>query len=1034
MNHPAAFARRGRFCLLPALLFIFSITFAQDYEQLRQQKLNSLDLSGLGERLFLNCGLTTQYEINHFKNLNKNEKSQVEPVSAEEWLNLYDRLVDTDLRSAPNRLRELANVTETNAAKMTKSNVVPIGIINLEGLFLSDEELAKNESSKKARRPVDFSKYETVRIVSASVLQEDLYQAKVSFYINHSLNIDNHAEKVAVFEIDFNDGKGFTKYPVADQLIVHRFESVGEHRINIRFYAGSIAYAFETKVNVKQMERAPYEEFDITAKPFFSKSSEADSSARSAFVGGTLRIIKGCDQILDKPIIIAEGFDMGQNVNLDAIEANYRERLNQYLIEGYDLVLLDYNDGRAAIQDNAQVLKAAIELVNAQKTGIIESIVIGESMSGLVARWALREMENAGLPHHVRLMLCYDTPHQGANVPVGLTQLAYDAGPTLLTKVILKFFAKGWRNYYTALGTPAARQLLLHQTGSPNIGKKHPDFDNFRSQLFALGNNGYPLDCRNIAVINGSMTAGDRVLFNTYNYGSRLLLSWTPFGLQNTNIDIHTNDLNKNESVLRFAAWGFFAKKSGVNRKYISPLNDDFLPGGRTQFGVPNKLFGSTLDFEFCFVPTFSSIDFEGSLTTQSERELLNINEVNAEIINRQTPFDAIYGNDNNTPHVAARLTDWIEIGIAEGLLTGTPACPALPVPPIPTITGYNTCYPFSDKRTTEDNTPDITVSLKTTSNGLYVHNWTVLPANQYFITTGDQITFQAEKADHYEVTCVRTYPNRADLSSKSTATIWVSDCKDISANPDNGGAIFVDKTDVWEGDFLLTTAVDSVAVFAHYYPVFDVLYASLENGTFVPRATLINSGMFEEFAALFSENHPNAPLPVHLISFNARSEGKAALLSWATASELNCDRFVIERSESGKVWKQVGSIQARNNTSSEEEYFFTDSEVVLRRAYYRLKLIDIDGSFAYSNIKPLDFGGSQSAIFPNPAGNDGQLQLLQSEDISMITIFNLSGKKELETSTITNKISIQHLPPGSYILRLRHKDGSDTSHTVVKR
>lgn len=611
-------------------------------------------------------------------------------MSAEEWLNLYDRLIDTDLRPANSRLVELTKLVETNTDKVTRSNVVPIGLINMEGIYLSEEELAKNEASKKAKRAVDFTKYETVRIVSAAVLQEDLYQAKVSFFLNKPLNINNHAAKVTTFEIDFNDGKGFKSYPIMDQLILHEFQSVGEHRINIRFQVGSVTYTFETKVNVKQMVRYPYEEFDITAKRFSTSSSEADSTARTVFVGGTIRIIKGCDEILDKPILIAEGFDMGQDVNLDVLEARYRTPLNQFLLEGYDLVFLNYNDGRAAIQDNAQVLKAALEVVNTQKTGNIESIVIGESMSGLVARWALREMENAGQPHHVRLLLCYDTPHQGANVPVGVTNV------------------------------------------------------------------------------------------------------W--------NVD------------------------------------------------------------------------------------------------QAQSPFAAVYGTNENTKHVNAGSATFIVMGLAEGLLTADPACPALPVPPIPTVVPFNTCYPFGQKRTTEDNTANITVSLKNASNGQYVHNWTVLPSNQYFTTTGDQITFQAERVDHYEVTCVRTYPNRRDLSSTSKATIWVYDCNNVPAKPDEDQLVFADAADVWEGDFLLTTAVDSLAVFAHYFPVTKILYASLQNGTFIPRSKLKASGMFDEFAALFAENDPSNPLPVHLVKFEARAEGKNVLLTWSTSSEINSEKFIPAR------------------------------------------------------------------------------------------------------------------------------------------
>lgn len=1029
MQHLAAFARRGRYCLLPALLFVFSITFAQDYEQLRQQKLNSLDLSGLGQMLFLNAGLTNQNEINHFLNLSKQQRRTAEPVSSEEWQNLYERLVDTDLRPAQDRLPELEKLVETNASKLTKNNTIPIGFLNLEGIYLSDEELGKNEAVRKAGKKADFSKYERVKIVSAAVMQEDLYQADVSFQLDERLNISNHTDKIATVEIDFNDGQGFTSYSVASQSIPHRFSSTGEHAIGIRFTIGSISYFFETKVNVRQMERlAPFMEMEVTARPFLSGTS--DSTARTAFVGGTIRILKGCDQILDKPIIIAEGFDMGQDVNLDVLETRYRTPLNQFLLEGYDLVLLDYNDGRAAIQDNAQVLKTVIELVNTQKTGNIESIVIGESMSGLVARWALREMENNGQPHHVRLLLCYDTPHQGANVPVGVTQLVYDASPSLLSNVILKFFAKTWRNYYLALGTPAARQLMLHQVGHPNLGKKHPDFDIFRTQLSALGNGGYPANCRNIAVIHGSMNAGDRALFANYNYGSRLILSWTPYLLQNTNIDIHTNDLNKNSSVFKFASWGILSKKLGVNRKYTSALNDDFLPGGRTQMPIKNKLFNETAEFEFCFVPTFSSTDYQGPRSTQKERELLDVTN----LVSPQTPFAAIYGNNENSSHINVASGGFINVGFAEGLLTGDLACPALPVPPIPTVVPYNTCYPFSQKRTTEDNTANITVSLKNASNGQYIHNWTVLPSNQYFTTTGDQITFQAERADHYEITCVRTYPNRRDLSSTSTATIWVYDCDNVPAKPDEDQLVFADAADVWEGDFLLTTAVDSLAVFAHYYPVSKVLYASLQNGTFIPRSKLKASGMFDEFADLFAETDPDNPLPVHLVKFEAQSEGQNALLSWVTSSEINSEKFVVERSTSGKDWIEIGSVKAQKSSTQQEAYVFRDAHVSLKAAYYRLKMVDTDGTFAYSKMETVRFIETQAAMFPNPIGNDGLLHLTDGANATNIAIFDISGLKVFEKNGAATQVNVEKLPSGNYIVRIRLKDGSETSRLVVKK
>jgi hypothetical protein len=1045
MKHFPKCERDKLYSFLLVLLFACSDVSAQNYEQQRKEKLNALDLSGLGKTLFLNAGVTNQHEVDYFKTLSKKAILKPEPVTSEEWQNLYERLTDTDMRPESERLQGIDKLIETDLANLSKNNVVPIGIMDLESIYLTGKEIADNEAKKKAGQKVKFSAYEKVRIVSAAVLQEDLYQADISFRLSPGLYFSNQTDKIRNIEIDFSDGKGFKSFPVSEQLIPYRFESEGEHLIRIRLKTGGIIYLFETKLNVRQLERIkPYKEFQITAKGISQDTTNPNQSARTMLVGGSIRIILGCDQILNKPIIIAEGIDLGQDVFLDWLETKYRRPFAQYLTEGYDLVLLDYTDGRAAIQDNAQVMKALIQQVNAMKTGTTESIVIGESMSGLVARWALREMEKDGMAHEVKLMLCYDTPHQGANVPVGLTQLMREASPTLFTQVILKFFAKKWRDYFLAINTPAAKQMLLHWGGhlTGGVGNKHPDFDVFRTQLAALGNGGYPQNCRNIAVTHGSMDAGDRELFDRYNYGDRILRGWAPFLLQNANIDVHTNQLSQNTNVLRFASWGILSKAIGISRFYNSALNDDFLPGGQTNMAVPNKLFNATDSLDFCFVPTFSAIDYQGPRNTQAERELLNLNIVNAAIFNRQTPFAAIYGRVNNTPHVTAGNIDWEIIGFAEGLLTGIAACPVLPTPPVPTITTFNICHSFSEKRTTEDNTPNITVSLTTPSNGLYVHNWTVLPSNLYFTTTGDQITFPAERADHYEVTCVRTYPNRRDVSSTFTTTINVSDCGNISVGPENPNPYLVvdsdiDITDIWEGDFLLTTPLpDSSAVFAHYQSTLPViLYATTQNGIFISRATLETSGMFPEFAALFAEIDPGPVLPVVLREFHVRAAGPAALLTWSTSNEINSDYFEIEKSFTGKDWQKICSVNAHSLSSQNVEYHYTDPDAGSRMVYYRLKMVDSDGTFAYSHIQSTNFEDSGIAVFPNPVDTDTQLQLLLGDKkVSQISIYNLAGKQVFQSDKPISHIDMHGLPTGKYIARIRLLDGSERTHAFVKR
>lgn len=72
-------------------------------------------------------------------------------------------------------------------------------------------------------------------------------------------------------------------------------------------------------------------------------------------------IFTGCDNIFDKPIIIAESFDEGQNVNIDVLVAKYYPYLYAFRNNGYDLVSVNYNDGRDYIQNNAQALKESSE-------------------------------------------------------------------------------------------------------------------------------------------------------------------------------------------------------------------------------------------------------------------------------------------------------------------------------------------------------------------------------------------------------------------------------------------------------------------------------------------------------------------------------------------------------------------------------------------------------------------------------------------------------------------------------------------------
>ena len=123
-----------------------------------------------------------------------------------------------------------------------------------------------------------------------------------------------------------------------------------------------------------------------------------------------------------------------------------------------------------------------------------------------------------------------------------------------------------------------------------------------------------------------------------------------------------------------------------------------------------------------------------------------------------------------------------------------------------------------------------------------------------------------------------------------------------------------------------------------------------------------------------FSEfyiNGGNVSLPVELIDFTLTKDEEDAILKWTTSSEINTDRFEIEMARGqDQTFTTIGSVNAAGNSSEAISYMFNDMEANksgLR--YYRLKMIDLDNSFEYSETKVLEFDQPYDwDIYPNPS------------------------------------------------------------------
>jgi hypothetical protein len=180
--------------------------------------------------------------------------------------------------------------------------------------------------------------------------------------------------------------------------------------------------------------------------------------------------------------------------------------------------------------------------------------------------------------------------------------------------------------------------------------------------------------------------------------------------------------------------------------------------------------------------------------------------------------------------------------------------------------------------------------------------------------------------------------------------------------------------------------------------------------------------------------------MPVTLIYFKAEVEDERVLLSWATATELNFDRFIIEKTYDGKNFVEIGTRPGAGTSVGKREYSFEDPAPTIGRSYYRLKALDFDNSYEYFGLVTVDYNGSKSiVIYPNPSSDD-YIKVLSNfspgEDKHRIEILdNLGVKlKDLPVSDMETQIAFNGLlKQGSYLLRYVSKEHTQVVRFFVK-
>jgi hypothetical protein len=198
-----------------------------------------------------------------------------------------------------------------------------------------------------------------------------------------------------------------------------------------------------------------------------------------------------------------------------------------------------------------------------------------------------------------------------------------------------------------------------------------------------------------------------------------------------------------------------------------------------------------------------------------------------------------------------------------------------------------------------------------------------------------------------------------------------------------------------------------------------------------------------------------NGGIPVELISFTSSVNQNNVTLDWATATELNNQGFEIERASSSttpvQVWEKVGFVPGAGTTTEPRSYSFIDSDLEPGNYSYRLKQIDYDGTFEYSeeveaeihSLEPVEFSLEQN--YPNPFNPVTIIRYsLLSKSLVRLKVYNLLGE---EVTTLINELkeagsyevefnshsgSVRNLPSGVYLYRINAGEYTATKKMIL--
>jgi hypothetical protein len=526
-----------------------------------------------------------------------------------------------------------------------------------------------------------------------------------------SLWYTNQATAVQSIAVDFGDGLGYQPMTFGQMRTIN-YDAAGvfEWKYKLTLTNAQILYSHsKLKIDIPALLLPPTGGRDIStgktvaslAAPTCADVAVVPFAGTRPYLGvantATLQIkYANSDCILRKPLIVVEGFDTGLTNTENPFgevsytkfeESTYKSYDLYFQVFSYDVIYVNFSKGRDYLQRNAYLVEDIIKWVNAKKAvaGITApNVVIGQSMGGVIARYALRDMEVSGLAHQANLFISHDAPQQGANIPLGVQYFVrHLADQFLATPFGTQPISMGVsiRDIQDLLDAPGTRQLLANSIDI-NSNLNNTAFNTFQTELRNLG---YPTQTRNIALSNGSHCASPQdfspgaTLFSLNGgasttalgtFAATLLQPFTSLGFAGsayvfnepglllgilpgsskfdmnfkanalpaagTSFPIYQGSISYTKKIFSLFGWDPQITVSLTDRGYNNPVNlsYDYYPGGKFQlpFKFENSSYNDALVSAgvsaylaptYNFIPVTSALDIGGGRAVLTNADYL---------------------------------------------------------------------------------------------------------------------------------------------------------------------------------------------------------------------------------------------------------------------------------------------------------------------------------------------------------------------------------------------------------------------------